>query len=234
MQHLPGEEGSMSFDVILTSFSLGLLATTSPCVLPLYPGYLAYLSGGSTSGEGRQRYLLGAFVLAGVLTMMLFLGFLIALLSVSVGSALSIAIPFADLTLVILGILLLLNINPFKRLPQLRIPVLSHPFMNAYVYGLLYGPIALPCSGPLVVSIFALSLNAEQFLSTLSTFLWFGLGFGMPLLLLSLLSGAAQRWITRLFAQHARAVNVIGGLLLVGLGAYDLVANWDLLLAYWV
>ncbi len=31
----------MEFDAIFTSISLGLLATTSPCVLPLYPGYLA-------------------------------------------------------------------------------------------------------------------------------------------------------------------------------------------------
>jgi cytochrome c biogenesis protein CcdA len=35
----------MDLQTILTSFSLGLLATTSPCVLPLYPGFLAYLAG---------------------------------------------------------------------------------------------------------------------------------------------------------------------------------------------
>ena len=33
-------------EILLSSFSIGLLATASPCVLPLYPGYLAYLSGG--------------------------------------------------------------------------------------------------------------------------------------------------------------------------------------------
>ena len=99
--------------------------------------------------------------------------------------------------------------------------------MNAFVYGLLYGPIALPCSGPLVVSIFALSLSVTEAFGRLSTFLWFGVGFGLLLLLLSFLSGAAQRWITRFFAQHARIINVIGGLLLVGLGVYDLIVNWE-------
>ena len=59
-------------EVIFTSLSLGLLATTSPCVLPLYPGFLAYLSGGEDGRGGKwSRYLLGFFVLAGVLTMML-------------------------------------------------------------------------------------------------------------------------------------------------------------------
>lgn len=220
-------------ETILTSLSLGLLATTSPCVLPLYPGFLAYLSGGQQGLEGKPgRYLLGFFVLAGVLTMMLALGGIIALLSISVGQALSVVIPIADLIIILFGVLLLANINPFKSLPQVRVPVLSHPFVNAFVYGLLYGPIALPCSGPLVVSIFALSLTAAEAISKLTIFFWFGMGFGIPLLVLSFFSGAAQRWITRQFALRARLINVVSGLLLLGVGIYDLVLNWDLIRAF--
>lgn len=214
---------------ILTSIGLGLLASFSPCILPLYPGYLAYLSGAHTSAKGKGKYFLGFFVLAGVLTMMLLLGLIIALLSISVGRALSVIIPLADLILITLGILLLLDKNPFKMLPQIKIPALQNPFLNAFVYGLLYGPIALPCSGPLVVGIFAISLTAGQALSQLSVFLWFGVGFGLPLLLLSLISGALQRTITRWLAQHSRLVNIIGGVLLVGIGIYDLWVNWDLI-----
>jgi cytochrome c-type biogenesis protein len=218
-------------DAILTSLSLGLLATTSPCILPLYPGFLAYLSGSQAAGS-RARYFLGVFVLLGVLTMMLALGGLIALLSVSIGSVLTVVIPLADLLIIGMGILLLADINPFKKLPQIQAPGLSHPFANAFVYGLLYGPIALPCSGPLVVSVFALSLTAGEAFSKLAVFLWFGLGFGLPLLALSLLSGSLQRQITRLFAVHARLVNIIGGLLLLGVGVYDLASNWEMIQAY--
>ena len=220
-------------NAILTSLSLGLLATTSPCVLPLYPGFLAYISGGQEGLQGKAgRYVLGFFVLAGVLTMMLALGGIIAWLSVSVGQALSIIIPIADLIIIFLGVLLLLNINPFKTLPQIQVPVLSNPFVNAFVYGLLYGPIALPCSGPLVVSIFALSFTAAEFLSKLNIFFWFGMGFGLPLLALSFLSGAAQRWITRQFAQRARLINLVSGVLLIGVGVYDLISNWELIRAF--
>jgi cytochrome c-type biogenesis protein len=220
-------------DVAITSLGLGLLASTSPCILPLYPGYLAYLSGTHSrapgAGQDRGRYFLGVFVLAGVLTMMLALGLLIALLAVSVGRALLVIIPAADLLLVALGVLLLLNRNPFKALPQMQAPLLKHRFVNAYAYGLLYGPIALPCSGPLVVGIFALSLTAAEAVSKLNVFLWFGLGFGLPLLALSLASGAAQRTITRWFAQHARLVNGAGGLLLIGIGLFDFWANWEMI-----
>ena len=217
----------MMLNLALTSLLLGLLTTASPCILPLYPGFLAYLGG--QNEIGRQKYFLGFFVLAGVLSMMVALGGLIALLVVPIGSVLLYIIPLADLLIFILGILLLLNINPFKRLPQIQLPVLRHPYGNAYAYGLLYGPIALPCSGPMVVSIFALSFTAGEVFSQLWVFLCFGLGLGMPLLVLSFLSAALQRQLTAIFAHHRRIVNLIGGLLLVGVAIYDLGKNWELL-----
>lgn len=221
------------FETILTSLSLGLLATTNPCVLPLYPGFLAYISGGQDAlRNSRQRYFLGFFVLAGVLTMMLALGALIAALAVSIGSVLSIVIPLADMLILTLGVLMIFNINPFKQIPQVNIPLLKHPFANAFVYGLLYGPITLPCSGPLIVGIFAFSFTAAEVWSKLGVFFWFGIGFGIPLLLLSLLSGAAQRWITRQFAMRSRLINLIGGLLLVGVAIFDLIANRELILTF--
>ena len=214
-------------NLAVTSLLLGLLTTTSPCILPLYPGFLAYLSG--QNEIGRPKYFLGFFVLAGVLNMMLVLGGVIALLAIPVGSVLVYLLPLADFLILILGILLLLNRNPFKTLPQIQVPALRHPFMNAYVYGLLYGPIALPCSGPMVVSIFALSFTVGEAFSQLWVLLWFGLGLGVPLLILSLLSGALQRQLTVFFARHSRAVNFIGGLLLIGVAVYDLTKNWQLM-----
>ncbi len=210
-----------------TSVLLGLLATTSPCILPLYPGFLAYLSG--QADLGRKKYFLGLFVLGGVLTMMLGLGGIIALLAVPVGSVLVYILPLADLLILILGFLLLFGKNPFKQLPQIQSPTLRHPFGNAYVYGLLYGPIALPCSGPLVVSIFALSFTIGETFSQLWAFLWFGFGLGVPLLILSFFSAALQRRLTLFFANHSRAVNFVGGLLLIGIAIYDLAQNWELL-----
>jgi cytochrome c-type biogenesis protein len=219
-------------EIILTSISLGLIATTSPCILPLYPGFLAYISGNQQMSS-KARPFLGIFVLLGVLTMMVTLGGLITLLSISIGRALSFFIPLADLLLIALGISLLLGMNPFKQIPQIQIPGLSHPFANAFVYGLLYGPIALPCSGPLVVGIFAFSFTVGEALSRLAIFFWFGIGFGLPLLALSFLSGSLQRQITRLFAIHARKMNIAGGILLLVIGLYDLWTNWSLVFAYW-
>jgi cytochrome c-type biogenesis protein len=212
---------------VIPTFLLGILASMSPCVLPLYPGFLSYLSAQNEMGTG--RYLLGVFVLTGVLSMMLALGGLIALLAVPIGNVLAYVIPLADLLILFMGILLLTNHNPFKTLPQTHIRSLRHPYFNAYAYGLLYGPITLPCSGPLVVGIFALSFTAGEALGQLQVFLWFGLGLGMPLLILSLLSAGLQRQLTTLFARHGRLINFISGLILIGIAIYDLSKNWGYL-----
>ncbi len=218
---------------LLTSVFFGLLATTSPCVLPLYPGYLAYLSGGELSSAQKSRYFSGFFVLLGVLSMMLLLGALIAWLAVSIGRVLVWFIPLADLVILTLGGLLIADINPFKSLPQIRTPLFKYPLVNAYLYGLLYGPLTLPCSGPLVVGIFAYSFTAQEVIDKLVVFIGFGLGFGLPLFILSLLTGATQRWLTRGLARHARVINLVSGLLLVGVGVFDFVSNWPMLMVYW-
>ena len=220
-------------ETLVTSLSLGFLSAATPCLLPLYPGFLAYLSGQAAAhGTGRSRYALGLFVLAGVLLMMVLLGLVIALLSVSVGQALTVLIPVSDLLIFALGILLLLDHNPFNRLPQIRFPLLSNPLANAFLYGLLYGPLALPCSGPLVVGIFALSLNAAEVLNKLLVFLFFGLGFGLPLLVLSFAAGASQRWVTQQFARHTRLINIASGLLLIGIAVLDAWSNWEMIRAF--
>ena len=218
------------YSIAITSMVLGLLTTTSPCILPLYPGFLAYLS--HQNEMGRNKYFLGWFVLAGVLTMMLALGALIALLAIPIGSALLYLLPLADLLILLLGIMLLLNYNPFKRLPQIQVPVLSHPYGNAYLYGLLYGPIALPCSGPMVVSIFALSLTVGEAFNQFWAFFWFGLGLGIPLFILSFLSAVLQKRLAWLFTHNSRTVNLIGGVMLIGIALYDLAKNWELMRLY--
>jgi cytochrome c-type biogenesis protein len=215
-----------------SGFVVGLFATLSPCVLPLYPGFLAYLAArGAEHGRSRMARWLGLVVLAGVLTMMLALGGLMALLAVSTSSVLRFVTPLADLVVIALGIVLLLGRDPFARLPVMGpARIGGGTLRSAYVYGLLYGPIALPCSAPLLVALFSLSLSVESFFGVLAFFLAFGLGFGLPLLILSLLAYSSQVSVVRLFARNQRMVSRVAGLVLVAVGALDLANNIPLLL----
>lgn len=216
-----------------SALSIGLLATLSPCALPLYPGFLAYLAaGGSRSGGGAARWL-GLFVLAGVMTMMLALGAVIAVLSVAVGQVLVFVTPLADLAVIALGAALVLGRNPFAVLPTLSVgPAGGSAAGSAFTYGLLYGPIALPCSGALLVSIFTLSLNVGSFAEKLLFFVAFGLGFGFPLLGISLLAEGRQRALVRLFTRHYAVVSRLAGIVLIAVGAWDLSVNLPSVMLY--
>lgn len=207
---------------------LGLASAASPCLLPLYPGFIAYLAGNSRALEGRRGTgILGLLVLLGVLTTMVAIGLVLVAVAVPTSRLLAYLTPVVDGLLVLLGLLLLSGRNPFERLPGVAVPAVANPFGRAYIYGLLLGPIALPCAGPFLVSLLGISLGVSDAISRIGTFVLFGLGFGLPLVILSLLAGvraqAAIRWIV---ARH-RAIEVVAGVLLVAVAVVDLVDKWD-------
>jgi cytochrome c-type biogenesis protein len=215
-------------DALILSFSLGLASAASPCLLPLYPGFLAYLAGNAGSLRGRRATgLLGLVVLAGVLAAMIAIGVVLSALAVPLGDVLGLVVPLVIATLAILGVLLLVGVNPFARLATVRIPVVTNPFAQAFVYGLLLGPLALPCAGAFLVAIFATSLGAADASQRLLAFIAYGLGFGLPLVLLSLLAGARAQEVARLVARHHRAIEVVAGVVLLVAAGFELVNQWD-------
>ena len=209
---------------LASAFGVGLAATLSPCALPLYPGFLAYLAAsGDRTGSAAVVRWLGLFVLLGVLTMLIALGAVLAIASGAIagGSAvLRIVITIAaEIVVVGLGALLVLGINPFARLPSLGANVQARDaIVSAYLYGLLYGPIALPCSAALLISIFTLSVTIATFAERMLFFLVFGLGFGMPLFVISLLAPAQQSWLLRQFTRHYAVATRLAGVLLIVVG----------------
>ena len=216
---------------LATGFVIGLFATASPCALPLYPGFLAYLAARRGDGTGSGAKWLGLVVLAGVLTTMLVLGALMAVLAVSTSSVLRIVTPLADLVVIALGIVLLLGHDPFANLPMLGPAKLGGGMVrSAYTYGLLYGPITLPCAAPLLVAMFGLSLSFDSFIGALAFFIAFGLGFGVPLLAISLLAYSKQLSLVRFFARHRAVVSRVAGAVLVAVGALDLASNLPFIL----
>jgi cytochrome c-type biogenesis protein len=210
------------------AFTLGLLSAASPCLLPLYPGFIAYLATNLGTLAGRRlAWLLGFVVLAGVLTAMLAVGLALSILAVPVGDVLTVLVPLVDGLLIGLGILLIAGRNPFNRLPGMAVPIVRDPYAQAYLYGLLFGPLALPCAGAFLVAIFAISADAVDATARVGTFLIYGLGFGLPLLILSLLAGTRQRQVVGFVTRNHTAIERAAGVLLIGIGAWDFAQNWD-------
>jgi cytochrome c-type biogenesis protein len=212
----------------LGPFGAGVLSAASPCLLPLYPGFIAYLGSNDNALEGRRATgLLGLIVLAGVLTTMIGVGIVLVIVAVPTSRLLAYATPVVDALLIILGVLLLAGRNPFERLPGMRVPIVANPYGRAFVYGLMLGPIALPCAGPFLVSLLGISIGVVDAAGRIGTFVAFGLGFGLPLVLLSLLTGIRSREIVHWIVAHHRGVEVVAGFLLIAVAIGDLAQNAD-------
>jgi cytochrome c-type biogenesis protein len=230
---------------LLTAVSLGIGATITPCILPLYPAFLAYLTWATTvaaAGPGGAAAFhaprltpiaAAALVWAGVVIGMVAIGALLAGLAVSLGSVIRYLLPLADALLILLGVLLLLGRNPFARLPQLSPRGLGSagPAAGALLYGLLFAPIALPCSGPFLISIFVYSLSIGDVAEQLAFFLFFGIGFGLPLFVLGALGQVRGAQLARAMVRWERPLQVVMGLALIGIGLWDLRENWSNIVA---
>ncbi len=206
---------------LLQAFILGNTAIlTNVCMLPLYPGLIAFLAGtASSKRSGRATYLLGFFVLAGVLSLMIFIGWLLFTFQSSFGDILPYLLPGIYAVVIIMGLLMLTGRNPFARLGTMKAPVLRNPFAAAFAYGLLLGPMTLPCTGPVIVSAFLLGAGSTSDLAgSLSYFLAFGLGFGWPLIVLPLLAVPVQKRFTGWSTRNYRGLTMVSGVLLLIIG----------------
>ena len=213
---------------------LGLLNMSNPCVLPLYPAFLAYLAGNQQLLEKRllSRWL-GLITLSGLLASMLLLGLILALLQIEAGKALALLLPITYSIVISMGVLSILRISPLARLPVLNLPRLGNPILGSFLYGVLYAPITLPCSSALVIGVFANAVSLTDTLDGIQYFLLFGLGFGMPLLVLPLLAAPARAALLRWMTVHTVLLGRLAGIALIAIGVIGFISDWALIRYYW-
>ena len=220
---------------LLIAVSAGIGATVTPCVLPLYPAFLAYVTapaaisvGGSIEAARRPPAAVAAvLVWLGVVIGMVAIGAVLAWMSLGLGSVLRVLLPVADVVLIVLGLMLIAGRNPFARLPQPSPATLGRvgPHAGSFLYGLLFAPIALPCSGPFLIGIFVASLTLADAARQLLFFAAFGIGFGLPLLALGLVGQVRARELARAMVAWERPIQLVLGFALVAIGAWDLWVN---------
>ena len=209
----------------LGAFLLGNAAIlTNVCVLPLYPGLIAFLAGTRQNSNLRGGgVLLGATVLAGVLAAMLALGFVMFALGQSFSRVLPWLLPLIYGVVLALGVAMLLGRNPFARMATTQAPLLANPYAASFLYGGLLAPMTLPCTGPVIIGAFVLGVGSAAALGqSLLYFLAFGLGFGWPLLVLPVIAQPLQRGVTRWLTGNSQVLSRLSGALLVAIAAFGI------------
>ncbi len=210
---------SLSLTAIGLAFAAGLLSFVSPCVLPLLPVYLSFISGVGVEDLGREhrRRLL--------LTSLLFVaGFTVifVLMGAGAGGVGRLLIEYRDVLMIAAGAFIAFSglvVAGFIRLPE---PVLKVAPKRAGAGGAFLTGAALaigwtPCVGYVLGAILSMAATSQSALSGSLLLLVYSMGLGVPFVLAALAFdwvSARLGWVKR----HYKGIQVTAGVVLVVLG----------------
>lgn len=220
-------------------FVAGLLSFLSPCVLPLAPIYLSYLSGSSVSGgTSSNRWHVLSHALFFVASFTLVFVILFGLPTTILGSALQ---QYKDWVSRIGGVVLVLfglHTMGIATIPILnmtrRVDVgaeMKQGYARSALLGVTFAAGWTPCVGPLLGTVMTLAF-AEPSRALVFIFTY-AMGLAIPFLLTAGLLARATDWLRRL-NQHMRAVEIASGLLMAGVGILLITGTFSMLNNYFI
>ncbi len=210
------------------AFGAGLLATLNPCCVAMLPSFLAFYIGANNEGYEhiplhsrlKNAVMTGILVTLGFLTIYLGGGILVSLgLQMFINWVPQLTILIGSILMVMGGTMLLghsLKVHLFH--PQWSVKKTG--LLPMFLYGVSYAIASLSCTLPMFLIIVGSTASAPGPLSTLLMFLSYGLGIAVVLIGITcatmLFQTAVNRWLHRILPY----VQIVSGLLLIGVGAY--------------
>ncbi|MBW2092868.1 MAG: cytochrome c biogenesis protein CcdA [Deltaproteobacteria bacterium] len=221
------------------AFTAGFLSFVSPCVLPLIPGYLSFITGFSledvTDPEadasiGRRVMVQSLLFIAGFSTIFILFGLSITAMGKLVNT-------YQDLIRQVGGVIvILLGLHVAQLLPtrflykEKRMTLQNKPagIIGSFLVGVTFGAGWTPCVGPILASVLIFAGTKNSLAQGFTLLLAYTLGLGLPFFLSAL---ALERFllIFRRFSRWMRWVSVVSGLFLVVMGVlifFDLLGGF--------
>jgi cytochrome c-type biogenesis protein len=224
----------------LAALVAGILSFVSPCVLPLVPGYLSFISGVSLEGahtgtalpEGTtQRVFLAsvAFVL-GFTVVFVALGASASTVGLLLNEYLWLLTKIAGVLVILFGLhtMGVLKIGALYRQAQIDVKRKPAGPLGAFVVGLAFAFGWTPCIGPILGSILALAAREESVSQGAFLLSVYSLGLGVPFLATSL---AVNRFFAafRRVRKYYRMIEIVAGLLMVVIGVLLVLDRFSLI-----
>lgn len=206
------------------AFVAGVISFLAPCVLPLIPGFLAYLAG-STVGEEdstrerRRIFVNSVFFVLGFSSVFALLGVLLNTLLETVAYDAQIWLArVGGMVIIFFGLYLtgLIKIGFLEREHKLQVKhKFNSRYLTSFVFGAAFAVGWTPCVGAVLGGILGLAASAPG--SAFGLLLSYALGLGVPFLLVGLFTSQAARLINK-YVKWVKYINIIFGLILIGLG----------------
>jgi len=225
---------------ILVAFSAGLFSFLSPCVLPLFPSYLSFITGMSVdrltsdASSVRSTVLLHSIAfIAGFTTVFVSLG-------ASFSAAGQFLFEYRDWIRIAGGALIIvfglyiagiLRVGMFSRTKQVQVRNKPAGFLGSYLVGLTFAIGWTPCVGPILGSILTLASNDKTVQQGIALLFGYSAGLGVPFLLSSLALGGFLRFFKK-YRPFIPTVERVAGVLLVAVGLL-VVTNYYIVLNSW-
>lgn len=221
---------------LMVALLAGALSFLSPCVLPIVPPYLAYMSGISVGEmkQGRPPVLAALFFVLGLSTVFLLLG--------AAASAFgALLLSYVDTLSTVAGIVVMVFGAHFLRI--FRIPLFDREIrveagtggggaLGAYVLGLAFAFGWTPCIGPQLAAILTLAAQEASVSRGAVLLATYALGLGIPFLAVALFMGRMTP-VMAFFKTHMDRIERISGLLLWTIGLMMLTGGFSAF-AYWL
>ena len=220
---------------LLVAFGAGLLGFLSPCVVPLIPGYLSFVSGLSLAEMdpheqrqhvGRVLRTTAAFVL-GFSVIFTALGASASLVGIFVLANREVLSRVGGVIVILLGLSVLgvIRIPGFYRERRVQLARRPAGFSGSVLVGMAFGFAWTPCVGPVLGAILTLAATTQHVREGAALLFAYSLGLGLPFLITALLLTTALRTLRRV-QRYARGIELASGMFLVVMGAallFDLV-----------
>jgi cytochrome c-type biogenesis protein len=220
--------GALPLAVVVAALA-GLVSFASPCVLPLVPGFLGYvtgLTGEPLADRSRSRMVTGALLFVVGFTAVFVVG------SIFVTTAGRALIEHRTLLLRVGGVLVILMGLVFLGVgTQRQAKIAWRPragLAGAPVLGAVFALGWAPCTGPTLAAVLVMATATQDPQVGRSVLLAtaYGLGLGLPFVLIAAgldRAGRASGWLRR----HQRGIQVFGGVMLVLVGLLMVTGAWQ-------
>jgi len=199
---------------IALAVGAGVASVLSPCVLPVIPVIVA--------GAERKDRIRPLLIVLGLSLTFMAMGAVSSLFgALLVGRTRTIELAGASVIMV-MGILLLFDVNIFKRLYRLsNIRVNGEGRFSGLLLGMALGLVWVPCIGPLLSSILAMVGTSGELMRGIILLGCYSLGLAIPMLAVAYSSHLLQSRL-RAVARHDTLIRYITGSILVAFGLYSI------------